>query len=123
MPDQIMSYPKNVFTNDGQSDVDGFAKKLAVVAPQIEAAGKITVYYGFHGDDDGNFSHAFTPDELKKSLGIAAAFPDATMVQVSGPNDPKIDYARHDRDGQALFTWCDSDTYIKDNNLLPDIIP
>lgn len=123
MSDEIMLYPKNVFTNDGQSDVDGFAKKLALVAPEIKAAGKITVYYGFHGKIDGSFSHDFTPEELKKSLAIATAFPGATMVQASGPDDPAIDYARHNQDGQALFTWCDSDTYIKNHNLLPNIIP
>ncbi|MBI0331599.1 hypothetical protein I6G79_32135 [Burkholderia plantarii] len=121
MPDQIMSYPNSVFTNDGQSDVDGFAKKLALVASQIKAAGEITVYYGFHGDSGGNFSHSFTPDELKKSLGIAAAFPNATMVQVSDPT--AINYAEHNQTGHALFTWCDSDKYIKANKLLPNIIP
>ncbi|MCM2495156.1 hypothetical protein [Burkholderia glumae] len=122
MPDEIMSYPKNVFTNDGQSDVGGFAKKLALVAQAIRAAGTITVYYGFHGDHDGNFSHPFTREELDQSLHIASAFPNAIMVQVSGPTDRKIEYAKHNEVGQALFTWCDSDTYIKDNKLLPDII-
>ncbi|GLZ22717.1 hypothetical protein Bpla01_62460 [Burkholderia plantarii] len=123
MPDEIMSYPKNVFTNDGQSDVDGFAPKLGAVAAQIKAAGKITVYYGFHGDDNGRLLVVFSADELEKSRDMAAGFPDATLVQVNGPNDPKIDYAKHNKDGQALFTWCDSDTYIKANKLLPDIIP
>lgn len=95
MPDEIMSYPKNVFTNDGQSDVGGFAKKLALVAQAIRAAGTITVYYGFHGDHDGNFSHPFTREELDQSLHIASAFPNAIMVQVSGPTDRKIEYAKH----------------------------
>jgi hypothetical protein len=122
MSDEVMEYAKNVFTNDGQSDVDGFAKKLALVAPKIKAAGVITVYYGFHGTTDGEFSHKFDSDELKKSLEIAKNFPDARMVQVSGPADPNIDYSKHNDSGQALFTWCDSDRYIKTKKLLPKIV-
>jgi hypothetical protein len=122
MPDEIVLYAKNVFTNDGQTDVDGFVPKLKAVERYIKEAGAITVYYGFHGTPEGEFGEAFDADELQKSLEIAKAFPRATMVQVSRPDDPKIDYKKHNKGGQVLFTWCDSDRYIKDRKLLPDIV-
>ncbi|WP_233886974.1 hypothetical protein [Paraburkholderia flagellata] len=122
MPDEILRYTKNVFTNDGQTDVDGFVPKLMAVEQYIKEAGKITVYYGFHGTPKGEFGVAFDADELRKSKQIAKAFPDATMVQVSGPDDLKIDYKKHNEGGQVLFTWCDSDRYIRTRKLLPDIV-
>ena len=122
MTDEIVRYEKNVFTNDGQTDVDGFTPKLEKVKELIKNAGAITVYYGFHGNTEGEFDRKFEPDELQKSLGIARSFPGATMVQVDGPDDPKIDYVKHNENGQVLFTWCDSDTYIKTKKLLPDIV-
>lgn len=122
MPDQIKQYEKNVFTNVGQSDVAGFAVKLAKVATQINAAGAITVYYGFHGDTSGNFDRNFDEEELAQSLKIAQAFKDAKMVQVSGPDDPNIKYTDHNTSGQVLFTWCDSETYIRKNLKLPSIV-
>jgi hypothetical protein len=122
MTDEIVRYAKNVFTNDGQTDVDGFTPKLKKVKEYIKEAGPITVYYGFHGNAEGEFDRKFDADELQKSLGIAQSFPDATMVEVIGPDDPKIDYDKHNKEGQVLFTWCDSDTYIKTNKLLPAIV-
>lgn len=122
MPDEIIQYPKNVFTNDGQSDVKGFAPKLVAMTKQIKAAGKITVYYGFHGTEEGEFSHLFDTDELQESLMIAKEFPDAIMVQINSPTDSKIDYKAHNENGQVLFTWCDSDRYIKTKKCLPNIV-
>jgi hypothetical protein len=122
MPNEIVRYAKNVFTNDGQTDVDGFTPKLKAVEKYIKAAGAITVYYGFHGTTEGEFGVGFDAEELQKSLEIAKAFTGATMVQVSGPDDPKIDYKKHNAGGQVLFTWCDSDRYIKTRKLLPDIV-
>ncbi|MEC5386774.1 hypothetical protein VVD49_13650 [Uliginosibacterium sp. H3] len=122
MPDEIIQYKKGVFTNDGQSDVDGFAEKLEKMARQIKEAGKITVYYGFHGTEEGKFSHAFDEGELEKSLRIAKEFPEAMMVQISSPTDSKIDYKAHDSHGHALFTWCDSENYIRANKCLPNIV-
>ena len=122
MTDEIVRYKKNVFTNDVQTDVDGFMPKLEKVKELIKDAGAITVYYGFHGNTEGEFDRKFEADELQKSLGISRSFPGATMVQVDGPDDPKIDYVKHNENGQVLFTWCDSDTYIKTKKLLPDIV-
>ncbi|WCM54090.1 hypothetical protein OH720_14135 [Pseudomonas sp. WJP1] len=122
MTDEIVRYEKNVFTNDGQTDVDGFTPKLEKVKELIKNAGAITVYYGFHGNTDGEFDRKFDAEELQKSLGIARAFPGATMVQVDGPDDSKIAYDKHNENGQVLFTWCDSDTYIKTRKLLPAIV-
>ncbi|TDN58899.1 hypothetical protein [Paraburkholderia sp. BL10I2N1] len=122
MPDEIVRYAKNVFTNDGQSTVDEFKPKLDKVKSDIQGAGAITVYYGFHGDPNGEFDRAFDAAELQKSKSIANDYPDANMVQVSGPADPQIDYATHNKDGQVLFTWCDSDKYIKTKKLMPNIV-
>ncbi|CAM2157210.1 conserved protein of unknown function [Pararobbsia alpina] len=122
MPDEIVRYAKNVFTNDGQSDVDGFVPKLMKVQEYINKAGPITVYYGFHGDTEGKLFKEFDAEELRKSKEIGNAFPNANMVQVAGPDDKKIEYAKHNEEGQVLFTWCDSDTYIKANKLLPAIV-
>jgi hypothetical protein len=123
MPNEIVRYEKNVFTNDGQTDVPGFKPKLDNVKSDILGAGPITVYYGFHGTDpDGEFDHAFSDEDLQNTMAMATEYPNATLVQVSGPTDPQIDYARHNREGQVLFTWCDSDRYIKTNNLLPEIV-
>ena len=122
MTDKIIKYEKSIFTNKGQSDVDGFAEKLVLVADDILKAGAITVYYGFHGDENGKFFKAFTDEELSKSLKIAKEFPKVTMVQISAPDDIKIDYAKHNQQGMALFTWCDSENYIRNNKCLPDIV-
>jgi hypothetical protein len=122
MSDKIIEYDKYVFTNDGQTDVKGFVPKLMLMAHQIEAAGKITVYYGFHGTTDGELAREFDVEELADSLTIAKQFPDATMVQVASPTDPKIDYKAHDEKGRVLFTWCDSEKYIRTNKMLPSIV-
>ena len=122
MTDKIVPYDKNVFTNVGQSDVDGFMPKLEKVKELIKEAGEITVYYGFHGNTKGEFDRKFDADELQKSLRVAQLFPGATMVQVDGPDDPKINYKKHNEEGQVLFTWCDSDKYIKTRKLLPAIV-
>lgn len=122
MTDKIAQYGKNVFTNVGQSDVDGFMPKLEKVKELIKEAGEITVYYGFHGNTKGEFDRKFDADELQKSLRVAQLFPGATMVQVDAPDDPKINYKKHSEEGQVLFTWCDSDAYIKTKNLLPGIV-
>ena len=122
MTDKIIKYEKSIFTNKGQSDVDGFAEKLVLVADDILKAGAITVYYGFHGDDKGELFEVFTDEELSKSLKIAKAFPEVTMVKVSAPDDVKIRYAEHNKQGMALFTWCDSENYIRNNTCLPDIV-
>lgn len=122
MTDEIVQYAKNVFTNDGQTDVDGFMPKLEKIKEQIKKAGAITVYYGFHGNTDGEFDRKFDKDELRKSLEVAHFFPGATMVEVDGPDDSKINYKKHNEEGQVLFTWCDSDTYIKTKKLLPAIV-
>ena len=122
MTDRLIQYNKNVFTNAGQSDVDGFAVKLEKMASNIKEAGNITVYYGFHGDENGNFDRPFDSSELAKSLLISKNFPGAKMVEISAPDDPLIDYETHNKNGQALFTWCDSETYIRDNHKLPNIV-
>ena len=122
MSDEIIKYERGVFTNDGQSTVDEFAGKLKKVADDIKQAGAITVYYGFHGDENGNLHEVFSDQELEQSLLISKAFPDVKMVKVLAPDDKNIDYNKHNIEGKALFTWCDSDTYIRNNKCLPDIV-
>ncbi|MGL4032740.1 hypothetical protein ACR3LQ_00395 [Kosakonia cowanii] len=122
MSDKIIQYPLDIFTNDGQSTVDEFAEKLAKVAYDIKQAGAITVYYGFHGDENGNLYKVFSDKELEQSLNISKEFPDVKMVKVHGPDDKNIDYNKHNTEGKALFTWCDSDKYIRRNKCLPDIV-
>jgi hypothetical protein len=122
MSDKIIEYALGVFTNDGQSTVDGFAEKLKKVADDIRQAGAITVYYGFHGDENGNLHEVFSDKELEQSLNISKAFPDVKMVKVLGPDDINIDYKKHNTEGKALFTWCDSEKYIRNNKCLPDIV-
>ncbi|MFB4362986.1 hypothetical protein RAC65_20280 [Pantoea sp. BS_8] len=122
MSGKIIKYDLDVFTNDGQSTVVDFAGKLIKVADDIKKAGAITVYYGFHGDENGYLLKAFSDDELKQSLKISEAFPEVKMVKVLAPNDKNIDYEKHNIEGKALFTWCDSEKYIRNNKCLPDIV-
>lgn len=113
MSDKIIKYALGVFTNDGQSTVEGFAEKLKKVADDIKQAGAITVCYGFHGDVNGDLYEVFSDKELEQSLNISKAFPDVKMVKVLAPDDKNIDYKKHNIEGKALFTWCDSETYIR----------
>lgn len=122
MSGEIIKYEHDVFTNDGQSTVVDFANKLIKVADDIKKAGAITVYYGFHGDENGYFLKVFSDEELEQSLKISKAFPDVKMVKVLAPDDTKIDYKKHNTEGKALFTWCDSERYIRNNKCLPDIV-
>lgn len=85
--DKIIKYALGVFTNDGQSTVGGGAGKLEKVADDIKQAGAITVYYGFHGDGNGDLYEVFSDKELEQSLIILKAFPDVKMVKVLAPDD------------------------------------
>ena len=122
MSGEIIEYANGVFTNDGQSTVVDFANKLIKVADDIKKAGAITVYYGFHGDENGYLLKVFSDEELKQSLKISEEFPDVKMVKVLAPDDTNIDYQKHNIEGKALFTWCDSEKYIRKNKCLPDIV-
>ncbi|MGP2485618.1 hypothetical protein ACTUTK_00305 [Pantoea ananatis] len=122
MSGEIIEYANGVFTNDGQSTVVDFANKLIKVADDIKKAGAITVYYGFHGDKNGYLLKVFSDEELKQSLKISEEFPDVKMVKVLAPDDTNIDYQKHNIEGKALFTWCDSEKYIRNNKCLPDIV-
>ncbi|MCH9299886.1 MULTISPECIES: hypothetical protein [Pantoea] len=122
MSGEIIKYEHGVFTNDGQSTVEDFANKLKKVADDIKQAGAITVYYGFHGDENGDLLKVFSDKELEQSLNISKEFPDVKMVKVLAPDDKNIDYKKHNIEGKALFTWCDSEKYIRNNKCLPDIV-
>jgi len=123
---KITQYKNNIFTNSGQTDVTGFADKLRKVDEKIrnaiteakEKGKEFTVYYGFHGDMDGEYLHEFNEEELEESIEISKEFPIVKMVQVKSPDDSQIEYEKHNKNGYALFTWCDSEKYIKDKGCL-----
>ena len=124
MSGAIKRYKGNVFTNDGQSDVPGFAAKLA--APGVAKALKevlpkdkhLQVYVGYHGaagdttHAQGAFLKKFTDDEMKQVRAMATGFPDALLVECGvevSDQEIKDAVAR----GNVFFTWCDSDARVK----------
>jgi hypothetical protein len=106
------AYGHTILTNDGQSDVWGFAGKLRRAKAFIQGIEDLDVYVGYHGDGQGEFSHAFNRQELLAVAGMAEDFPKAHLnVVATGMRNYAILAAA--MNGDVLFTWCDSDTKIK----------
>jgi hypothetical protein len=122
LKDGIIEYENRVFTNRGQSDVDGFAPKISAVKHDIilaigEAmakARKFRVIYGFHGNLDGTFYETFTSEEVDKAKEIATYFIGVEMIYLDGKALHLENFEEIINDGFVLFTWCDSDTYLND---------
>jgi hypothetical protein len=111
-PMPIIQYDNYVFTNDGQSSVAEFEAKLIPAASAIRAAGALTVIVGYHGDQSGVFAARFSPMEMQAVRWMRLSFSDATLrVLDADMSGGDIDNAV--RAGRVFFTWCDSDTRVR----------
>ena len=123
MPGAIKRYANNVFTNDGQSDVSGFAAKLTQdVRAALNSAGSLEqplqVYAGYHGtaadamQPAGNFLKAFDQQEMEQVAQMATQFINIQLCEIQ---ENMSDQAIQDAvaRGNVFFTWCDSNARVK----------
>ena len=119
MSGKIIRYKGNIFTNEGTTNVPDFEPKIWKVKDKIIAAKNLTVYYGHHGKKDGTYLQKFNKIEMKQAEEMIKKFkkkkvkikaikitkpPGMTKGQISNAVAKK----------HVLFTWCDSDTRVKD---------
>lgn len=109
---QVKQYQNNVFTNQGQSDVKGFADKLAKAADALKSVTGLDVYVGYHADIDGQWCINFDSAEKGDVVNMAQSFPNANLIWLNAAL-PDSDIKKAVAKGNVLFTWCDSDTKVK----------
>jgi hypothetical protein len=112
----IAQYANNVFTHGGQSDVEGFGREVLQPGPRkaLDAVTNLTVYIGYHGTRTGHYSHDFSSPDMTQAQKIGLVFTKATLVTRNTCGLTDLEITRAADRGNVFFTWCDSDTRVKD---------
>lgn len=108
----IKQYANNVFTNDGQTNVLGILPKLVAAKTALNAVAGLKVYVGYHGNENGRFSHPFNDAEMAQVEKMQELmFPLSKLMPLS--QEMSADAIRAAvTEGNVFFTWCDSNTYV-----------
>ncbi|RXJ68243.1 hypothetical protein CRV08_08295 [Halarcobacter ebronensis] len=113
----IIRYKNNIFTHDGQSDVDGFIEEIKGVLSIIRQIENFTVYAGVHGNTNGAFDHNFSEEEWAATNEMANSLRNVTLIELTDNVLSKDEMRRACENGSVFFTWCDSDKTLENYSI------
>ncbi|OEE67327.1 hypothetical protein A1OO_16370 [Enterovibrio norvegicus FF-33] len=112
----IHIYRNNIITHEGQSTVDDFITEIQAKFDEINEVENLTVYSGYHGDENGDWFIDFDDQEVADTKKLATNFKKASVFFISKKASTLLsdeDIKSACKKGNVFFTWCDSDTKIK----------
>jgi hypothetical protein len=110
----IRRYENDVFTNHGDATVEEFMGQVDGAEDDLKKVNRLHVYIGFHGDAHGKFDRRFSLEEHKNASSFGSSFHNIDQKFTFTEEVPDDQIVKAVERGRVLFTWCNSDTRVKD---------